>query len=326
MDLSGKIIKGTGSFDVKEIAPPTLSGQLIENPNFENWTSDTPDDWNIVQDATNYITEDQDGGCRVVRVNGSVYLYQGGITEDKYFKAVLTVSKFGTGGSCALGDGSTPYLVLTSANAVGVHTVYFRSISTFDRIYLTFSNGTDITINSLTVEEVPEGYPLLDKGDKYLECTSNGTVAIPSTQAYGEWEWSWYKGSNGGSPAVAFINDRIAPYDDFLGYTIYMFSTNKDVRLYKCNNGSANNIMNTVSSYIANETWYRMKLIRVLDGTLSMFIRGGSFGNNDWTLIAENSGDNPVTDNTYTESKYFVLDLDAGDRFANLEMRNIVRQ
>jgi hypothetical protein len=173
MDLSGKIIKGTGSFDVKEIAPPTLSGQLIENPNFENWTSDTPDDWNIVQDATNYITEDQDGGCRVVRVNGSVYLYQGGITEDKYFKAVLTVSKFGTGGSCALGDGSTPYLVLTSANAVGVHTVYFRSISTFDRIYLTFSNGTDITINSLTVEEVPEGYPLLDKGSKYLECTSN---------------------------------------------------------------------------------------------------------------------------------------------------------
>jgi hypothetical protein len=323
MDLSGKLIEGTGSYVIKEVAPPTLSGQLIENPNFENWTADTPDDWNIVQDATNYITEDQDGGCRVVRVNGSVYLYQGGITEDKYFKAVLTVSKFGAGGSCALGDGSTPYLVLTSDNAVGVHTVYFRSISTFDRIYLTFSNGTDITINSLTVEEVPEGYPIFDKGDKYLECTSNGTVAIPSTQAYGEWDFSFIKGT--GEIRWLFITDNaINNYAaGFNGYMLYITS-GEAVSLYRA--GTGNQLFITSNGYIEVGVPYKIKITRTLDGEFTVYIKGGSFGYDDWTLVDKGTGDNPVTENTHTTSIYQAWDNDSGDRIANVKMRNLVRQ
>ena len=34
MDLSGQLIRGTGSYEVKEIAPPVESGQLLANYNF----------------------------------------------------------------------------------------------------------------------------------------------------------------------------------------------------------------------------------------------------------------------------------------------------
>lgn len=61
--------------------------------------------------------------------------------------------------------------------------------------------------------------------------------------------------------------------------------------------------------------------------TFAVFIKGGSFGD-DWTLVstAGGSGTNPVTDSTYTTSEYFVLDLDAGDRIANIKIKSGVEQ
>lgn len=38
------------------------------------------------------------------------------------------------------------------------------------------------------------------------------------------------------------------------------------------------------------------------------------------------SGTNPVTDNTYTTSEYFVLDIDAGDRIANIKLTDGIKQ
>lgn len=61
--------------------------------------------------------------------------------------------------------------------------------------------------------------------------------------------------------------------------------------------------------------------------TFAVFIKGGSFGD-DWTLVdtTGGSGTNPVVDATYTTSEYFVADLDAGDRLANLKITNGVKQ
>ena len=52
-----------------------------------------------------------------------------------------------------------------------------------------------------------------------------------------------------------------------------------------------------------------------------MFIKGGSFGD-DYQLVdvSGGSGSNPVTDNTFTTSNFFVADLDTGDSIANIEI------
>jgi len=61
--------------------------------------------------------------------------------------------------------------------------------------------------------------------------------------------------------------------------------------------------------------------------TFAVFIKGGSFGN-EYTLVDTTGGSrtNPVTDSTYTESEYFVADLDVGDKISNIKLQSQVQQ
>jgi len=62
--------------------------------------------------------------------------------------------------------------------------------------------------------------------------------------------------------------------------------------------------------------------------TFACFIKGGAFGDDDWTLVdvTGGSGSNPVTDNTYTDSEFIVGDLDVGDRIGIIIKYNGVKQ
>ena len=67
---------------------------------------------------------------------------------------------------------------------------------------------------------------------------------------------------------------------------------------------------------------------RIYDvGTFAVFIKGGSFGG-IYTLVdtTGGSGSNPVTDNTYKTSNFFVGDLDSGDKITNIKIKNEVKQ
>ncbi len=68
-----------------------------------------------------------------------------------------------------------------------------------------------------------------------------------------------------------------------------------------------------MAGYVADSTWYRFGVTRRDDGQFTAYIKGGVF--TSWTLIdpTGGSGTNPVTDTTYTASKYVVLDLGVGD-------------
>ena len=82
--------------------------------------------------------------------------------------------------------------------------------------------------------------------------------------------------------------------------------------------------VNTVADYEISGLTIR----RIYDpDTFAVFIKGGDFGD-DWTIIdtTGGSGTNPVKDSTYKTSNYFVADLDAGDRLANLKIYDGVEQ
>ena len=59
-----------------------------------------------------------------------------------------------------------------------------------------------------------------------------------------------------------------------------------------------------------------------------MYIKGGAFGIDDWTLVDVSGGyaTNPITDTTYNTSKYFVLEFDALDRISTDITRKAVQQ
>ena len=167
-------------------------------------------------------------------------------------------------------------------------------------------------------------YPLLDKGDKYLECTSAGAVAVPNHIAFGTWEFDFYKGLDAGLMMFAFICDdakaNVASVAE--KYQFDILST----ELLRINEAGSSNIWTTVASYISLNTWYRIRITRTKDGQFTTYIKGGDFGIDDWTTVVPNAGSNPFTDLTYTKSEYFVFDCDPGDRIANLKITDQVKQ
>ena len=160
----------------------------------------------------------------------------------------------------------------------------------------------------------------LDKGKQYWECMSAGTFAELQPYAYGEWEFIIYRFDAGTTPSYAFISDSILSTGNR-----YRININGGrIELYK----DSTELFRTINSYIDSGVLYRIKITRTLDGEFMVYVKGGDFGIDDWTLVSVSggAGTNPVTDNTYTESFYQVIDLDVGDRYIPGVQRKGVQQ
>ena len=95
---------------------------------------------------------------------------------------------------------------------------------------------------------------------KVLTCTSAGTIATQSKQAYGEWEFDVNKGDE---PYINFISDGVNGTFNNDGYQIYINEPNKTLFFRKTNSGSSNVLFSTATSYININTWYRTKVARL---------------------------------------------------------------
>ena len=107
----------------------------------------------------------------------------------------------------------------------------------------------------------------LDIGTHFLECTTAGTIAIPSRQSHGCWEFDLYKGADGNAYFLNFItNNKEAysyPVGAFNGYVAY-FSTGEAVQILKSiEGGTPSAVFSTATSYVDNSTWYRLKVARL---------------------------------------------------------------
>lgn len=164
----------------------------------------------------------------------------------------------------------------------------------------------------------------LTTGTKYLECTSAGKIAIPSKQAYGTWEFDLFCDVASYSVISFVSNSNNISYNTSEAYYQFIIGPTADIGIRKANTAF---LMLTELNYISLKTWHRVKIIRENNGRFTIYIKGGSFGNT-WTLVSTTggSGTNPVTDNTYTTSNYFVAVLNPGDKIANIKFYDGVRQ
>jgi hypothetical protein len=169
------------------------------------------------------------------------------------------------------------------------------------------------------VDELTSKVSYLDKGTRYLVCNTAGVISIPCNQAYGKWSFDLYKESDGNILSVYSIANNVVP----AGLNGYRFTVNanESIDLLRRTAGSSTELLRSNTSYISNTTWYHIEIERNTNGETTVKISGGAFGP---TLILVSTsggfGTNPVTDNVYTSSNYFVLDLDAGDRIANIKL------
>jgi hypothetical protein len=323
MDLSGLYIKGTGSYEVKEIAPASVVGNAALNENFENWTADNPDGWTVgAEDSGGYVTEVANG-ARFVRTTTSLVLYQASrLIVGRNYRARVIVDEINVVGSrLNMNNSSTANGdQIGIVNKLGLNEFFFKAVHVSFNLYM-ITYACDIVISKIIVEEIPEGYPLLDKGSTYLECTSEGIVAFPSTQAYGEWEFDLYKATQ----VLFYLTEDYADPGNADGYRID-FAVAGSITLRRRNTAIV--LMSSADAYMEDDTWYRCKLTRTLDGVFTLYIKGGDFGISDWTLVdvSGGSGTNPATDNTHTKLSYIAPTANVGDRIANIIMRKAVQQ
>lgn len=201
-------------------------------------------------------------------------------------------------------DGSTEY---------GAKTTPELSLQGTYALNETFSDGDYTTGNVWTVSS--GSYAVVDSVGysglaKSLRCATAGIISIPCNWSYGSIEFDLYR-YNFNNPSVYIMS---ASTTGTLGYRIYRDSG--AMRFFS----HSGLLMGNATSSMNNSVWHRFKITRNTNGSFSIYLKGDTFGST-YTLVSTTggSGTNPVTDNTYTQSNYFVLDLDAGDMIANIQ-------
>jgi hypothetical protein len=177
-------------------------------------------------------------------------------------------------------------------------------------------NGWTVSSGAYTVDNLVAN-PL--SANQYsLKCTTAGIISIPCNSAYGKWSFDLYKDGASNITRNYFIKSDIGSTVTGQGY-YFLMGESEELNLLRQNVGPAAQITKTVNSYISNTTYYHIDIYRNTNGSFSTYISGGAFGSTPVLVsVSGGSGSNPVIDNTYTSSNYFVLDLDSGDRFSNL--------
>jgi len=148
-------------------------------------------------------------------------------------------------------------------------------------------------------------------GSYTAECTTSGIMYNNCSSAYGEWEFDLSKISGTSTIYFNWIADRVGGAVSFIGYQL-VIGGSENITLRRATNGGVVTLFATAASYFPLTTKIRFKIIRSMSGEFSVYIKGGSFGN-DYILVdvSGGSGSNPVTDNVVTTCAYTVMDYDA---------------
>jgi hypothetical protein len=151
---------------------------------------------------------------------------------------------------------------------------------------------------------------------KTMVCTTGGALYRPVSQlgqspqeaAYGMWEISFYKPAGGGV-SWQFISDLPA-VAGFNGWTLMVGTA---LALYHMTGGIIQTAaVESALGYIADSTWYRVRITRDRLGNWGLWIRGGAYAG--WTVVPSLGVGAPHVnpDNTYTSSLYQVMNNGVG--------------
>jgi hypothetical protein len=311
--------KVSGSFKVGELAISNYVPATLLNTDFSTATG-----W-----ATSATASISNGQAHLVSFPSFVYYSFPSLSPvGRRYRVKIKIDRL-TGGTV-----SVYFTTITKGsvtfNTTGVQVGEFNVSATGAPLVLYIllnTVGQEADIDYIYVEEIPV-LPTLKNGSKYLECVTAGVIALPSKQAYGSWELDWYKGADANTIAVYFTNNGTSVYPLTKQAHLVNIAGNEQIILYSNNMASLGTVFSTVASYFNYNTWYRLKITRSVTGVFTVYIKGGAFGSASWTLISTlgGSGTNPGTNNTYTTSEYFVMDLDPGDRITNIQLTDGIVQ
>lgn len=311
-----KPIRGTGVYAIKEYK--MQSGELCVNGNFSSgagWFGYTDPGMSISGGTLNFNNAANGlGAYRIMASVGKRYIISYNVVEC-------------TLGGFHIRNGNEYESIVRST--VGRYTEYITA-RTSGFIGIAANGTTTGRVDNVSFTEVLP-LPSFKTNQRYLQCDVAGTIAFNSQQAFGVWEWDWYKGADGNILRVQFINTTLQIDSSENGYRASA-SGIEQLSFVKDSSGTAALLIQTNASYIQNNTWYRIRITRTLTGSFTLLIKGGNFtptaGYDGWTLVSTTggSGTNPVVDLSYVTSNFCVFDLDQGDRVTNIIFSDGIKQ
>ena len=129
-----------------------------------------------------------------------------------------------------------------------------------DLLYIRAYIGTT-NIDKLIVKEV-DPLPTITENTGYISATAINLLSIPSSQAYGVWEFDLYN-INTGILGVSFVADSINKLPNYFGYGFSLIATDNRIATQIVNGGSYANPFYTSASYLKNNRWYGIKIVRL---------------------------------------------------------------
>jgi len=303
LENTGWIIPTSGTWQIDNSLQKLNSGNVVVNGIFDTdtiWSKGSG--WTI---ASGVATCDG--------VSASSYLSQAGIlTIGKWYEINYDITAYTSGDIRALiGAGGATSL----QNAIGTYTFIVQCASD-TTLYLQSQNFNG-SIDNVIVREI------ISSGGKQITNIASGNSFLPMLQAYGTWEWDFYKGADGNTWRYKFIsNNALALSSNFNGYAIEISAT-EELALRKRTAGALSDLFRTTTGYITNGQWYRIKITRTAAGVFTVFISVDK--GNTWTTVdpSGGSGTNPITDTTHTTSAYNVLEIDTDDAIRNFKFSPI---
>lgn len=356
MELSGRLIKGTGNFVIGEIAtfnPIYLNGRF-ETAASVSEVGCTPNtgDGAVSRYTTAPIQGDSSLMLKQTVISGNSirpsitipmaktlkqYSYYRIKFKTKVLKGTPKISATNgllLGGVPANGHESILKDYVLSGEESFDYTLRIEGTPVSNQVLIYFDGNTvettdfELLIDDLTVDEIPLGYPVFDIGEKYLQATAAGTVAFPSNQAYGEWIFKFYRSDGSVNLIYDFISDTINSLNEGgNGYRFYAFSADNELIMSRYSNGSQTILFRTGDGAITDGKAYEIKITRTFTGIMSLYVRGSEYGD-EWTLaplLTGGSGSNPATDNAHHSSKYSVIDNDTDDFIGGMVNRNMLK-
>lgn len=159
-----------------------------------------------------------------------------------------------------------------------------------------FVKGTGVYKVFELSSSITSGTLKLPKGTRGIECTSAGTIALQSNQAYGTWEFGLYKASNLNLLLFGFVNN-ISSFTIDNGYR-FGFTSGEQFVIAKRANGISTIIMLSVGGYASVLSYYKVKIIRTTAGVFTVLMKGGAL------TVAENACTFQDTGDTVTKNAH----------------------
>lgn len=297
----------SGTWKINEV-PPTRTG--VDAMLYG--TFDSIGDWNL---GTGITISGGTCNINIASANGP-YRYVTLLKKGKRYRITYTINSISSGTIFTrIGVDEFIGAQRTSAGTYSDEFVYAETNATWtNRFDLRTLGACVAVIDNVSIIEIPHGITELDNGCKYLECVTAGVISTNNKLAYGTWEFDWYKGNT---------NNDLHIYLALSGGNTMTFRAYTGEDIYMRFNGVGG--FQTSQNYFQNNVWYRTKITRTVAGVTTCYIKGGLFGS-QYTLVTisgtGSSGSNPVTQANPTVSNFLYLDFDAGDRIANIIIKD----